>query len=61
MATQTITGTLNGESVSMEVDIKEGVSIVGIRAEQEWDLTTVDDSPATYITKHVGGRPDDRK
>tara|TARA_R110000782_G_scaffold263741_1_gene356553 strand:- start:760 stop:942 length:183 start_codon:yes stop_codon:yes gene_type:complete len=49
-----------GNTVTMEFDITQGLKIFTIGGEQEWVLTTIDDSPATYITPHIGGRPDDR-
>ena len=61
MATETITGKLNGVTVSTQVDVVDGVRISDIGEDTEWELTTIDDSPTTYVTPHVGGRPDDRK
>lgn len=45
---------------TVQADISQGVEIDNISAELEWDLTTKDDSPETYVAPHVGGRPNDR-
>ncbi len=43
-----------------DVDLSAGVRIEDIGGTEEWDLTTVDDSPDTFVDPHVGARPDDR-
>jgi hypothetical protein len=51
----------NGNPVSLgDVDLSYGLTISTIKSALEWDLTTIDDSPNTVITPHIGGTPSDR-
>lgn len=51
----------NGNSHTIDgVDISYGVTIEGMGAEQEWELTCIDTVPTTVVTEFNGGRPDDR-
>ena len=51
----------NGTTHTVEdIDIDEGVTLEEISSTEVWTLTTKDDSPATYATEFVGGRPNDR-
>ena len=59
MANLTIT-TEDGEITIEGVELEEGVKFSNIGQDQTWTITTIDDSPATYTSDHVGGRPDDR-
>lgn len=56
------TDATTGEPVSLDnVNLEEGLTIEDIPSELPWNLTTKDDTPATYVQPHVGGRPNDRK
>lgn len=48
--THTITG----------VDLESGITLEEISNETEWTLVTKDDTPVTYDTDFIGGRPNDR-
>ena len=56
-----LTVKVDGVVTTLEnVDLSYGVRISDIGAEEEWELTTIDDSPDTFVSPHVGSRPNDR-
>jgi len=72
LKTITLHGLNDGVPVSVNLEVDKGcklflntaegdVSISEIPEELEWNLDTVDINNATYISAHVGGRPNDRK
>jgi|6_EtaG_2_1085325.scaffolds.fasta_scaffold46677_1 hypothetical protein len=72
LRTITLHGLNDGSPVSVELQVDKGcqlflntaegdVSISEIPTELEWNLKTVDVNNTTYISPHVGGRPNDRK
>lgn len=51
----------NGDPISLTgIDLSFGMSIINIDKDEEWDLTTIDDTPDTFVDAHVGARPTDR-
>lgn len=62
MASKVIgTDATTGLPVSLDnLDLEAGLTVEDIPRGLPWDLTIKDDSPATYVSPHVGGRPDDR-
>lgn len=55
------TDATTGQPVELDnLNLEPGLTIQDIAKDLEWTLTTKDDTPATYTTDHVGGRPNDR-